>query len=369
MKSTWHVGTTPGAPLPGSRPSRPFWLPFRMVLGALTVVLPAYADGSDSNSANLAPLARVTASAQFNGSYGGQQVVDGKIPAVGSQADVGMAWCVPQDRAANATLTFEWPEPVTVGEVVYYGRTAWLWNENFRRVQICLAGSESKPLLESPLKAGHGPQRIRLPEPVRTTTLTLRFPAADDGPNPGASEIRVYEQSPTDGQLGTFPPPPKAGPALPTSPVHDSPELAAKLVSGGLGFDRLLVIQRRPITPTHVYTYHCEGLQPGGGLFVLDLMSGRLEPLVDASEGVILDADLSFDGHEIVFSWMRDMQRFQVYRIGLDGAGLRQLTDGDSFNFNACWLPDGGIAFLSTRRSAYAYCWSSPAGILHRMGA
>lgn len=174
---------------------------------------------------------------------------------------------------------------------------------------------------------------------------------------------------PADALLGRFQSPPSPTSGTPTSPVPDSPALAARLTGGALGFDRLLVIQRRPITPSHVYTYHCEGLQPGGGLFVLDLGSGRLECLLDASEGVILDADLSFDGREIVFSWMRDMQRFQVCRIGLDGSGWRQLTDGESYNFNACWLPDGGIAFLSTRRSAYAYCWSSPAGILHRMDA
>jgi hypothetical protein len=150
-------------------------------------------------------------------------------------------------------------------------------------------------------------------------------------------------------------------------PISESPALAAKLARGELGFDRVLVVQRRPIAPSHVYTYHCEGLQPGGGLFVLDLTTGALHCLLDASRGVVLDGDLSWDGCEIVFSWMANMDRFQVYRMGLDGTGLRQLTEGESFNFNACWLPDGGIAFLSTRRSAFAYCWSSPAGILHRM--
>ena len=318
---------------------------------------------------NLAPAARVTASGRFNEAYAAQYVADGKIPEAGCQSDTGAAWCLPQARAADAWLMFEWPEPVTVAEVVYHGRTAWLWNENFRRVQVGLGGGEAAPLVEASLKAGHGPQRIRLSEPVQTTRLILRFPAADDGPNPGASEIQVYDRSPAEALLGRFNPPPAVAPTTPAASVPDSPELARKLTAGALGFDRLLVIQRRPITPSHVYTYHCEGLQPGGGLFVLDLASGGLRRLVDAAEGVILDADLSFDGREIVFSWMRDMQRFQVYRIGLDGSGLRQLTDGDSFNFNACWLPDGGIAFLSTRRSAYAYCWSSPAGILHRMNA
>lgn len=318
---------------------------------------------------NLAPRAVVTASGQLNDAYVPRQVADGRIPAAAGHDDVGQAWCVPQAQAKNASLTFEWPAEVTVAEVVYYGRTAWLWNENFLRVQVYVSGDPATPVVESPLKPGHGPQRIRLPEARQTRTLTLRFPQAGNGPNPGASEVRIYGSLPPDIALGSFTAPPSATPSTTASPVPNSPELAAKVVAGDLGFDRLLVIQRRPITPTHVYTYHCEGLEPGGGLFVLDLASGALERLVDASEGVILDCDLSFDGREIVFSWMRDMQRFQVYRIGVDGTGMRQLTDGDSFNFNACWLPDGGIGFLSTRRSAYAYCWSSPAGILHRMDA
>ncbi|HOB98574.1 MAG TPA: hypothetical protein PKM43_07475 [Verrucomicrobiota bacterium] len=153
----------------------------------------------------------------------------------------------------------------------------------------------------------------------------------------------------------------------PASAVPDSPELKARVMRGELGFTRLLLLQRRPITPSHVYTYHCEGLQPGGGLLVLDLGTGALTRLLDSSQGVLLDCELSYDGREIVLSWMADMQRFQVYRMNVDGTGLKQLTEGDAYNFNACWLPDGGIAFLSTRRSAYAYCWSSPAGILHRM--
>lgn len=340
-----------------------------LLAGALLAEATGALVAAEPEPVNLAPQAVVTASGHLNDSYVPGNVTDGKIPAAASQNDVGKAWCVPQARAANASLTFNWPAPVPVGEVVYYGRTAWLWNENFLSVQVCPGEDASTPLVETSLKPGHGPQRIRLPEVVRTRTLTLRFPKAGDGPNPGASEVRIYGSLPKDVALGQFVAPPSPGSDVPASPVPDSPELAARLVAGELGFDRLLVIQRRPITPSHVYTYHCEGLNPGGGLFVLDLATGGLRHLVDATEGVILDADLSFDGREIVFSWMRDMQRFQVYRIGLNGSGLRQLTDGDSFNFNACWLPDGGIGFLSTRRSAYAYCWSSPAGILHRMDA
>ncbi len=350
---------------PGRFPS----CPVRGLLPALALIGLSLGAGASpqqaapSPPANLALTAHITASGQLNPDYAPQHVADGHIPAAAGHDDVGRAWCVPQAQAAGARLTFTWPQPVTVAEIVYYGRTAWLWNENFRRVEVS-AGQERQPLGEWPLQAGHGPQRLRLAHPVEVRSLTLTFPRADDGPNPGAAEIRIYGEPVPDQALGRFTgtTPPEA-----VSPVPESPELAVRLRQGELGFRRILVAQRRPIAPSHVYTYHCEGLQPGGGLFVLDLASGSLTRLVDGSDGVILDCDLSYDGREVVFSWMRGQQPFQVYRMGVDGSGLRALTAGPSFNFNPCWLPDGGIAFLSTRRSAYAYCWSSPAGILHRM--
>lgn len=312
---------------------------------------------------NLAPRAAISASGQFSADYQPRFVADGKVPAAESHDDTGRAWCLSQANAANARLVFEWPAPVTVAEIVYYGRTAWLTNENFRQVRV-LTEDAPRAIVEADLKPGHGPQHIRLPAPLTTRKLMLVFPRVDGGPNPGASEICLFDAPISDAALARLIAPGDAG----TETVaNESPALKARLERGEFGFTKTLVVQRRPIRPSHVYTYHCEGLQPGGGLYVYDLASSNLTQLVDAAEGVVLDCDLSYDGREVLFSWMRDMKRFQVYRIGIDGRGLKQLTDGDTYNFNACWLPDGGIAFLSTRRSAYAYCWSSPAGILHRM--
>jgi len=136
--------------------------------------------------------------------------------------------------------------------------------------------------------------------------------------------------------------------------------------------DELLVVQQRPVMPTHVYTYHVEGLSPGGGLYRYRLPQvgtpGKLTQLVDANQGVILDCELSPDGRTLLFSWKRTMQEpFHVFTLPVDGDQPRQLTTGEHHNFNPCWLPDGGIAFLSTRESQFAYCWNSPVGVLHRM--
>ena len=148
-----------------------------------------------------------------------------------------------------------------------------------------------------------------------------------------------------------------------------SPALAARLASGGLGFEELLVVRRRELNPSHVYTYHVEGFGAGGGLYRASVKQpGALKELVASPEGQILDCDLSFDGREILFSWRRKQgEGYQVFVINADGTNLRQLTDGPHHNYNACWLPDGGIAFLTTRSARFAYCWISPVGVLHRM--
>ena len=134
-----------------------------------------------------------------------------------------------------------------------------------------------------------------------------------------------------------------------------------------LGFDSLLMIQRQPLNPTHVYTYHVEGLAKGGGLYIRALKDGKLTRLVDAAEGVILDAQVSYDGGQILFSWKRTMQEpFNIWRVNADGANLTRVIHHDSNNMNACWLPDGGIAFLSDRKPAFAYCWTSTSPVLYR---
>ncbi len=173
--------------------------------------------------------------------------------------------------------------------------------------------------------------------------------------------------------LGVAPAP--AGRAAAPAPVPaESSELAAQLKAGKLGFQRLVVIQRQVLNPTHVYTYHQEGFQAGGGLFVYDLAEGKLHRLVDAGSGQIIDCDPSYDGRTLLFSWRKaGNDVYQVYSLAIDPATAlaagepKALTQGKDYNYNACWLPDGGIAFLSTRKSQFAYCWTSPVGILHRM--
>jgi hypothetical protein len=158
-------------------------------------------------------------------------------------------------------------------------------------------------------------------------------------------------------------------PAARSTRLAPDPSSAAKLRAGEFGFTRLLVTQRHPINSSHVYTYHAEGLQPGGGMWIVDFSSDppQLKKILDCTEGEILDANLDYDGETILFSWKRTMSEpFQLFTVKLDGSGLTRLTNDDSNNFNACWLPDGGIAFLSDRKPAFAYCWATTTPILYR---
>jgi len=103
---------------------------------------------------------------------------------------------------------------------------------------------------------------------------------------------------------------------------------------------------------------------------------------------MITTADLSYDGREIVFAMRRggliasrpvnhieDISRspdeasnYQVFRINIDGSGLTQVTHGVQNNLDPCWLPDGGVAFISDRKPAYAYCYVVTSPVLYRMG-
>ena len=48
----------------------------------------------------------------------------------------------------------EWEEPVTVQEVVYYGRTAWLINECFKDYEVYVDDGVN-PVAKGALKALH----------------------------------------------------------------------------------------------------------------------------------------------------------------------------------------------------------------------
>ncbi len=54
------------------------------------------------------------------------------------------------------------------------------------------------------------------------------------------------------------------------------------------------------------------------------------------------------DGTTVLFSWRQKQDEgYHLWTVRVDGSGLKQLTSGPWHDYNACWLPDGGIGFLS----------------------
>jgi len=153
---------------------------------------------------------------------------------------------------------------------------------------------------------------------------------------------------------------------------RESRTVLGDIRSGKMGFTSILLVQHHLLNPTHVYTYHQEDLKPGGGLWICDFAGAEPKQtrLVDSTGGLVLDANLHYNGRTVLFSWKRTMKdKFQLFTVDMDGTNLRQLTEDDSNNFNASWLPDGGIVFLSDRKPAFAYCWRTTTPILYRCEA
>ena len=330
---------------------------------------------------NIAPEATVSANSEYSGDYLARWAVDGKIPAACCKQDMRQAWCVRGDATkCTGEFTLAWDKPVDVAEIVYFGRTGQLIEECFKDYEVYVDDGQ-QPAVSGAFEKRHGAQRIGLSQ-TGVKKIRIRFLSAHAGGlNPGASEIAVFDRPVSRKQLL----------AMTIPPEERTPEAVAlrdDLTAGRLGFRDIMVVKRHPLNISHVYVYHVEGFQHGGGLYVYtpDEEGGKLRCVVDSSEGMISTADLSYDGKQIVFAWKRgglvrcnpvahieDIDRsvsdnnYQIYRVNIDGSDLRQLTAGQHNNLDPCWLPDGGVAFISDRKPAYAYCYVVTSPVVYRM--
>ena len=141
---------------------------------------------------------------------------------------------------------------------------------------------------------------------------------------------------------------------------------------------KILFVKRHPYLPSHNYSVILDArFRGGGGVCTLDIprRDGRLVPakakvtvLFDAKEGIIRDAMPGFDASKIYFAWRSSVKDYwHVYTVGADGGRPRKITDGPFHDYYPCPLPDGGIAFTSTRCKARFLCWRPQAFVLFRM--
>lgn len=178
-----------------------------------------------------------------------------------------------------------------------------------------------------------------------------------------------------------------------TAAASDTLYLAARQAKRRLFFrdpqlaplERVLFVKRHPLEPSHNYSEHLDSLfVPGGGVCVLHVprdAGGRLDPargevevLFDGSAGIARDPVSDFDAQHIYFAYRPDqpaVSGWQSYwhllTMRSDGSEVRQLTDGPFHDFDPAILPDGGLAFMSTRCRIRYLCWEPQAYVLHRM--
>ena len=152
---------------------------------------------------------------------------------------------------------------------------------------------------------------------------------------------------------------------------------------------KLIFARRHTYDSQHYYDDYYHGpTEWGGNLTELDLATGKTRDIVPQLNGGIFDRyDLSHDGQRVVFGYRACRpDGYRLWEQQLDGTGLRQLTfppDDEAErvarhsaytkvalekdprlyghwtdDMHPCYLPDGGIAFVSSRSESTAYCGS-----------
>ena len=157
----------------------------------------------------------------------------------------------------------------------------------------------------------------------------------------------------------------------------------------------LLFVKRHAYHSGHIYddyyTWH-----PGGGIYVIEnpsapLAEQKVRAVIDPTTketlgvGVYRDPELSYDAKKILFAFKGEEKGgTSIYEIGIDGRGLRRLTDlatsctkpfptralgNGRHDISPCYLPDGRIVFTSTREGGRVPCFNSEVDTLHVMNA
>ena len=140
---------------------------------------------------------------------------------------------------------------------------------------------------------------------------------------------------------------------------------------------QILYIERNQYAPDHHNTATLfqkgeinEGsFSPGSALRIFDVNSSSVKTLIELKDGVVRDPELSYDGTKIIFSMRKNIDDFyHVYEINVDGTNLKQLTSAVGVSdIDPIYLPDGGIAFSSTRQPKYCMCNRHIMANLYRM--
>jgi hypothetical protein len=162
-----------------------------------------------------------------------------------------------------------------------------------------------------------------------------------------------------------------------------------------LDFDSILINRNPPPGYSHNGDQHLgRHSRLGKGLTILtDWKSGnpKVKTILEGKmpPGSYRNPDLSYDGKRVLFAFCDHTEketkhrRFFIYEAAIDGSWVRQLTGTKRDKFKTwdnratvliedndpCYLPDGGIVFISSRCQSFGRCHGgryNPAWNLHR---
>jgi len=168
------------------------------------------------------------------------------------------------------------------------------------------------------------------------------------------------------------------GAALPLAEGFQTHDGLAQL--RGLGVVQVVFATRLAYDDPHWYAniaYYCDdenhkayagnGIPDESKLYRLDVTSGEVRVLFDAQGGGVRDPHVHYDGATVLFSYRpADSDHYNLYEIQTDGSGLRRVTDMPYDDYEAAYLPDDDIVFVSTRSMRWVGCWMTQVGTLFR---
>jgi len=155
----------------------------------------------------------------------------------------------------------------------------------------------------------------------------------------------------------------------------------------------LLFVKRHSYTGIHIYDTFYKWPPGGGGIYVVENPSApraqwKIRAVIDPTTpetlgvGVYSHPELSWDAKKLLFCFKGEPNgSTSIYEIGVDGKGLRRLTNPTPYckdykgsgagqhDIAPAYLPDGRIVFLSTRPSGLVPCNNTGVAILHVMNA
>jgi hypothetical protein len=89
------------------------------------------------------------------------------------------------------------------------------------------------------------------------------------------------------------------------------------------------------------------GYAEGGRLCRLNLRTGKLTVLLEDLKGGVRDPQVHYDGKKVLFAYRKGgTHPYHLYEIRVDGAGLRQLTDGPDDDIEPTYCPVPAVCQL-----------------------